>query len=59
MDALLRGKSLKEASESGNRLGALAATKKGATQIITQDELDNIAFENHRIFDQSFTRYGD
>ena len=57
VDALLRGKSLMEASESGNRLGALTATKKGATQIITQDELNNIAFENHRIFDQSFTRY--
>ena len=59
VDALLKGKSLKEASESGNRLGALTATKKGATQKITQYELDNIAFENHRIFDQSFTKYVD
>ena len=57
VDALLRGKSLKEASESGNRLGALIATKKGATQRITQEELSNIAFENNRIFDQSFSRY--
>ncbi len=57
VDALLRGKSLKEASESGNRLGALIATKKGATQKITQGELNNIAFENNRIFDQSFSRY--
>lgn len=59
VNALLRGKSLKVASESGNRLGALAATKKGATQIITQDELNNIEFENHRIFDQNFTKYVD
>ena len=57
VDALLRGKSLKEASESGNRLGALVATKKGATQKITQDELNNIATKNNRIFDQSFSRY--
>jgi len=57
VDALLRGKSLKEASESGNRLGALIATKKGATQKITQGELNNIAFENNRIYDQSFSRY--
>jgi fructokinase len=57
VDALLRGKSLKEASESGNRLGALVATKTGATQKITQDELNNIAVKNNRIFDQSFSKY--
>lgn len=57
VDALLRGKSLKEASESGNRLGALVVTKKGATQKTTQDELNNMAFKNNRIFDHSFSRY--
>ncbi len=38
VDALLREKSLKEASESGNRFGALVATQQGATQKITLDE---------------------
>ena len=59
LDALLRGKSLKEASESGNQLGALVATKKGATQKITQDELNSIAIKNNRIFDQRFSKYID
>ena len=59
LDALLRGKSLKEASESGNQLGALVATKKGATQKITQDELNSIAIKNTRIFDQRFSKYID
>lgn len=57
VDALLKGKSLKEASESGNRLGALVATKKGATPMITQDELTGIALNNERIFDQSYIDY--
>jgi fructokinase len=57
VDALLREKSLKEASESGNRFGALVATQKGATQKITRDELSNIALNNNRIFDQSFRKY--
>lgn len=57
VDALLRGKSLKEASESGNCLGALVATKKGATQMITPDELRSIALNNERIFDQSYIDY--
>ena len=55
VDALLRGKSLKEASESGNRLGALVATQKGATKFISQYELDKIAIKNKRVFDQSFS----
>lgn len=59
VDALLREKSLKEASESGNQLGALVATKKGATQKITQDELNSIAIKNTRIFDQRFSKYID
>jgi fructokinase len=59
LDALLQGKSLKEASESGNQLGALVATKKGATQKITQDELNSIAIKNTRIFDQRFSKYID
>jgi fructokinase len=57
VNSLLRGKSLREAGESGNQLGALVATKKGATQKIAQDELNNIALENNRIFDQNFSNY--
>jgi fructokinase len=56
VDALLREKSLKEASEAGNRFGALVATQQGATQKIAQDELSNIA-HNNRIFDQSLSKY--
>ena len=57
VDALLREKSLKEASESGNLFGALVATQQGATQKITQDDLNNIAANNNRIFDQSISKY--
>jgi fructokinase len=56
VDALLRGKSLQEASETGNRLGALVATQKGATQKITKREVDRIALK-HRVSDQSYTSY--
>jgi len=59
VDALLRGKSLKEASESGNRLGALVATQQGATQKISQDDISRITLEDNRIFDQSYTGYVD
>jgi fructokinase len=54
VDALLRGKTLKEASESGNQLGAFVVTKKGATQKISRNELNNIERANDRIFDQHF-----
>jgi len=37
----------------GNKLGAVVATQKGATQKITQDELDNIVLKNKRISEQS------
>jgi fructokinase len=57
VDALLREKSLKEASEEGNRFGALVATQRGATQKIAQDELSNMALNNDRIFDSSFSKY--
>jgi fructokinase len=57
VDALLREKTLKESSESGNQLGALVATQQGATQNITQDELNNIALKNIRIFDRSLSKY--
>ncbi len=57
VDALLRGKSLKEASESGNRLGALVATQQGATQKVIQDDLNKIALKNSRIFDQNISKY--
>lgn len=56
VDALLQEKSLKEASESGNRFGALVATQQGATQKIAQDELSKME-HNSRIFDQSFSKY--
>ena len=57
VDALLRGKSLQEASESGNQLGALVATKKGATKEISQDELNDLTNRNNRIFDQTLSKY--
>ena len=57
VDALLREKSLKEASESGNLFGALVATQQGATQKITQDDLSHIALKNIKIFDQRFSKY--
>jgi fructokinase len=57
VDALLNGKSLTEASEAGNRYGALVATKQGATQNITQEELDNIALHGIRISDPNYSRY--
>jgi fructokinase len=57
VDALLRDKSLKEASESGNQLGAVVATQKGATQKIEQDDLSNIALKYSRIFDQHLSKY--
>lgn len=59
VDALLRGKTLREASETGNRLGALVATQKGATQKIEQDELNNIILNNKRISDQNYINYVD
>ena len=57
VDALLHGESLREASEIGNRLGALVATQKGATQKISKDELDNIILKHKRISDQSYSNY--
>lgn len=53
----LQGKSLIECCIEGNKLGAIVATQKGATQKITQDELNNIALKNTRISDQSFSDY--
>jgi fructokinase len=52
--SLLSGKTLKEASEAGNLHGASVATKKGATERITREELDNIAMDNNRIFNKAF-----
>ena len=57
LDALLEGKSLKEASESGNRLGAMVATKKGATAMITEAELSGITLNYGRIADQNYIDY--
>ena len=37
---LLRGKSITQAAQFGNILGALVATKEGATSPVTLDEID-------------------
>jgi fructokinase len=57
VDALLRGKSLFEASETGNCLGALVATQKGATQKITQNDLQKISGQCKRISDKKYLEY--
>jgi fructokinase len=57
LDALLNGQTLVAANDSGNRLGALVATHKGATQKIVQKELDAIVAGNKRISDPKFSRY--
>jgi fructokinase len=54
VDALLKGKSLQEAGESGNQLGALVATKKGATEKITEEEKSDLIRKNKRITDKTF-----
>ena len=56
VDALLRGKSLPEASEEGNRLGALVATHKGAIQQINPKDPENILFNNARISNQNYSK---
>ncbi|HAQ20530.1 MAG TPA: hypothetical protein DCR40_15065 [Prolixibacteraceae bacterium] len=53
----LKEKPLIECCIEGNKLGAIVATQKGATQKITQDELDNITLKNKRISDQSYSNY--
>lgn len=53
----LLDKSLIECCIEGNKLGAIVATQKGATQKITHKELDKIARNNQRISDQSFINY--
>lgn len=55
--SMLHGKTLKEASEHGNRLGALVATKQGATQKINPDELNHITHNKERIFNSAFLKY--
>jgi fructokinase len=57
LDTLLKGKSLKEASESGNQLGAMVATRKGATHMISREELTSIANNTDRIIDQNYIDY--
>ena len=52
--ANLSKKSLEEAGESGNQLGALVATKKGATEKITQEEKFDLIRKNKRITDKTF-----
>jgi len=44
---ILRGKSISQACEFGNMLGALVATKKGATAVLTQDEINH--FPNQKV----------
>ncbi|MFZ2148935.1 MAG: carbohydrate kinase [Sedimentisphaerales bacterium] len=43
---LLRGASLAEACEFGNVLGALVATKEGATSLITLDEIERFSSQD-------------
>jgi fructokinase len=57
VDALLHGKSLQEASETGNRLGAMVATQKGATQKILPGELKVIIEKDKRISDPDYLNY--
>jgi fructokinase len=56
---ILRDLSLVEACRFGNVLGALVATKKGATSPITQDEIE-LLFKcegAERVYDRSFEQY--
>jgi len=53
----LREKSLLECCKEGNKLGAIVATHKGATQKITQDELDNLALNSSTTSDPTFINY--
>lgn len=53
----LQKKPLIECCIEGNKLGAIVATHKGATQKITPDELDNIAFKNKRNSDPYYINY--
>ena len=54
IDSLLKGRSLEEAGETGNQLGALVATKKGATEKITQEEKFDLIQKNKRFTDKTF-----
>ena len=55
--ALLSGKSNREACEAGNLLGAILATKKGATESIRTEEKNKLMTENLRIVDEKMIEY--
>ncbi len=57
IDELLKGSSLARASETGNILGAIVASKKGATQKITKTEIEKIISRNNRIVDPDLRNY--
>ncbi len=54
VDALLRGRPLQEASETGNLYGAVVATQKGATQEIKSYQLDQLRSGGRRISDPAY-----
>jgi len=53
----LRERSLIECCIEGNKLGAIVATQKGATQKITGNDLEKISISNKRNSDQFFNNY--
>ncbi len=53
----LRRKPLVDSCIEGNKMGALVATQKGATQKIMKDELDFFALNKQRVIDTNFTKY--
>lgn len=53
LNSIFHGKTLLEACEEGNKYGAIVATKKGAIQRISKDELSNLAHQNERVFDDN------
>jgi fructokinase len=57
IDALLRDKSLHEASGIGNLLGAMVVSQKGATQLIIPEKLEELALCAKRTFDENYRRF--
>ncbi len=53
----LQKKSFIESCIEGNKLGALVATQKGATQKITPNELNNMARNHERVSDPDYSDY--
>jgi fructokinase len=53
LHAMFSGKTLFQACEEGNKFGAVVATKKGAIQRISMDELLAVTNNSDRVFDES------